>query len=665
MRKIVLAAFAALAVALAGSLPGLPTGAHAASGPKVVIIVGPVEAVTSYYRSDADAAAAAAAKYTDDVVKVYSPNATWANVLPALQGASIVIYLGHGNGFPSPYFTGGGLTPGYPFPQDRVDGLGLNVASNPSDYVHSYIGYGETGLRTSVRLAPNAVVILSHLCYSAGNNETWDTTPIPVATAQARADNMAAGWIAAGARAVIADVMSGPAWYVNALFTNPGTIDQVWKSAPDYHGNLHPYPSTRSPGMTAQLDTDTPITSDPTGNIYHRSLVSDPSFRFLAPAYTPPPTPATYTPMAPQRVLDSRLGLGVPRAFSSGIPQSFQVAGAAGVPTGASAVTGNLTVTGPTNRGYIALTPTPTGAPSTSTLNFPAADTRANGVTVPLGPGGALSAVYITGRLGDRAQIVFDVTGFFMAGTAGSFYVPVAPARVEDTRTDGPPLASGVPASFPVAGKGGVPGDAVAVTGNVTVTAQTSGGYVALTPQPTPTPATSTINFPLADTRANGVTVPLGPDGSLSAVYITGRGGDRAQLIFDVTGYFTRSGGASYVPLAPARFLDTRIPLGATPLVAGTPTTFATAGQGGVPTGATAVTGNVTVVGQTYPGYVALTPQPTANPTTSTINFPLGDIRANNVDTPLGTDGALAVTYVTGRTGDRTQLVFDVTGFFR
>ena len=44
-----------------------------------------------------------AIKYTPNVVKVYSPNATWDAVKAAAQGASIFIYLGHGYGFPSPY----------------------------------------------------------------------------------------------------------------------------------------------------------------------------------------------------------------------------------------------------------------------------------------------------------------------------------------------------------------------------------------------------------------------------------------------------------------------------------------------------------------------------------------------------------------------------------
>jgi hypothetical protein len=121
---------------------------------------------------------------------------------------------------------------------------------------------------------------------------------------------------------------------------------------------------------------------------------------------------ATYHALAPVRVLDTRLGLGT-TTFSSGIPRTFAVAGtASGVPLSATAVTGNLTVTGQTRAGRVALTPAPDAHPATSTLNFPLADTRANGVTVPLGAGGTLSATY-TSSTGYTTQLVFDVTGYF------------------------------------------------------------------------------------------------------------------------------------------------------------------------------------------------------------------------------------------------------------
>jgi hypothetical protein len=55
------------------------------------------------YRKYADAAYAEAIKYTPNVVKVYSPNATWSKVKSAAVGASVLIYFGHGNRLASPY----------------------------------------------------------------------------------------------------------------------------------------------------------------------------------------------------------------------------------------------------------------------------------------------------------------------------------------------------------------------------------------------------------------------------------------------------------------------------------------------------------------------------------------------------------------------------------
>ena len=59
------------------------------------------------------------------------------------------------------------------------------------------------------------------------------------------------------------------------------------------------------------------------------------------------------------------------------------------------------------------LATTPTGNPSTSTMNFPRGDTRANGITTALGPGGNLSVIYVGGGA-TTSDIVFDVTGYFV-----------------------------------------------------------------------------------------------------------------------------------------------------------------------------------------------------------------------------------------------------------
>ena len=94
MRKTVVALAVALLAGLGAFAPaGVPV-AHAASGVKVAIIVGATHSATPRYRDDANEIYAEAIKYSDNVVKVYSPRATASKVKAAVSGASIVVYLG-------------------------------------------------------------------------------------------------------------------------------------------------------------------------------------------------------------------------------------------------------------------------------------------------------------------------------------------------------------------------------------------------------------------------------------------------------------------------------------------------------------------------------------------------------------------------------------------
>jgi hypothetical protein len=83
----------------------------------------------------------------------------------------------------------------------------------------------------------------------------------------------------------------------------------------------------------------------------------------------------------------------------------------------------------------------------------------------------------------------------------------------------------------------------------------------------------------------------------------------------------------------------------------------------GVPNNATAITGNLTVVNQTKAGYVSMTQVATNTPPTSTLNFPVGDIRANGVTGPLTSIGTVGLVYKSG--GATTHLILDITGYFR
>lgn len=130
-----------------------------------------------------------------------------------------------------------------------------------------------------------------------------------------------------------------------------------------------------------------------------------------------------------------------------------------------------------------------------------------------------------------------------MTPLSGSTYQALTPTRLLDTRngTGGlsGPFTNHTARTFTVTGgSSGVPPNAIAVTGNLTVTGQTSSGYLSIGPVATDNPGNSTLNFPVGDDRANAVTVALGAGGTLSITFVAPSNGPTAHAIFDVTGYF-------------------------------------------------------------------------------------------------------------------------------
>jgi len=202
---------------------GLVTGAQSAqahSSKKVVIVVGASGSLTSYYRSISRDLARIARGYGAHVVQITSPYATWSRVRSAVQGANLLIYLGHGNGWPSKH---------RPFQTRTKDGLGLNAASGRGDYNTEY--YGERFIRADVHLASNAVVLLSHLCYASGNPE-WGDRASPLPIAKERVDFYAAGFLTTGAKVVFAEGLGDPKFVIRGLFTGNRTMRQIFWSSP-------------------------------------------------------------------------------------------------------------------------------------------------------------------------------------------------------------------------------------------------------------------------------------------------------------------------------------------------------------------------------------------------------------------------------------------------
>lgn len=249
-------AMAVIAAVLAvGGLSAQPQVA-AAAGKKVVIVVGPVGSSTAKYISSARALAAQARSYGATVYEIYSPRATWARVRTYAQGANVFIYLGHGNGWPSPYG---------PFQKYTKDGLGLNATDGSS--TNKY--YGEYYVDRYLNFAPHSVVILNRLCYASGNNE-WGAGYPTRATAIRRVDNFGAGFLRTGARAVFAEAVNSASYILAGLFKSNMNIKQIFYSDParDTRWDFS-FRSSRTPGMAGILDPQK------AANRFYRSVIGD------------------------------------------------------------------------------------------------------------------------------------------------------------------------------------------------------------------------------------------------------------------------------------------------------------------------------------------------------------------------------------------------------
>jgi hypothetical protein len=378
------------------------------------------------------------------------------------------------------------------------------------------------------------------------------------------------------------------------------------------------------------------------------------------------PKTNTYHPLAPVRLLDTRFANGLSGKLVAATPRTFLVATRGGVPAGATAVTANVTVVNSSAASSVYLGPDPISHPATSTINFNKNDITAYGSTIALNASGHMSATYMAGS--GTTDLVMDVTGYFTANTSGDTYHPLTPARLVDTRvknglTKGK-LVANVPQTFTVKGRGGVPSNAKAVTGNVTVTGSNNGWALYIGPTAIAKPSASTINFVKGQTRANSLTVALSPGGTLSATFMSSAG-KTTDLVFDVTGYYTADlTGAKYVPITPTRLLDTRTSVGLSgKFTANTPRTLAVRGHAGVPSNATGITGIVSIYNQTNSWAVFVGPTAIVKPTTSAINFVKGDNCANGLTVALSPGGNLSATYM-GGAGNTTNIVIIVTGYF-
>ncbi|MEP7008859.1 MAG: hypothetical protein ABJC13_00900 [Acidobacteriota bacterium] len=119
-----------------------------------------------------------------------------------------------------------------------------------------------------------------------------------------------------------------------------------------------------------------------------------------------------YFTVTPCRLYDSRSDGAGPLA--SGVPRIRAAHGLCGVPTTATAIAANVTVTAPTSLGFLTLYPGDLPAPGVATLNFSAGQTRTNNALVQLatdGSGSYAASAFVLGS--GTVHVIVDVAGYF------------------------------------------------------------------------------------------------------------------------------------------------------------------------------------------------------------------------------------------------------------
>jgi hypothetical protein len=169
--------------------------------------------------------------------------------------------------------------------------------------------------------------------------------------------------------------------------------------------------------------------------------------------------------------------------------------------------------------------------------------------------------------------------------------------------------------------------------------------------------------------RSKDVSVTLNSDALVEPdeTFLVNLANPTNAVLADARGVGTITLPRRFHTLTPCRVLDTRDPAGPRGGPALSPgeqrTLVVTGGPCAVPASAKAVSVNLTVVQPTATGFVTLFPGDGSLPSTSTINYSPGQVRASNGAFALAGDGSGRLNITNGSAGT-THVLLDVTGYF-
>lgn len=374
-----------------------------------------------------------------------------------------------------------------------------------------------------------------------------------------------------------------------------------------------------------------------------------------------------YTPVNAFRVLDTRTPS---QPITAGQTRVVTVNGKGGVPVqGVSAVVVNVTVTNPTAASVLTVYPANVTRPDSSNLNVLAGQTVTNLVTTGVSPSGQLAVYNMVGSV----DVIVDVVGYYSDGSlprGSRFVAGPSPVRLLDTRGGGgvppAPWQSGEARRVEVAGLANVPANASAVVVNLTAVTPSRTGFLTAYPTGSARPDSRNVSFAAGSIVANLVQVGLGTGGDVTIYNQTGA----TDVLVDVIGWFVPanpttlepvSGGARFIPVAPARIFDSRQAAYSPILSSLVPRAVQVRGQGGVPAGgeAVGVIANLTVTEAVGAGWLSMYPEG-AIPATSNLNYGPAQNVPNLVVARIASDGKVRVV-----SSAKAHAIVDVVGWFR
>ena len=265
---------------------------------------------------------------------------------------------------------------------------------------------------------------------------------------------------------------------------------------------------------------------------------------------------AGYQPIPPERVVDTRSGIGAPGPLAANSFFPLQLGLQKWYSPQVTAVSMNVTVTNTKGSGFLTLYPAGEATPTASNVNYSAGQTVANSAIVPVGKNGEIN-VFNGGASAKSTDVIIDITGYYATfeDSSDHFAAYIAlptPKRIVDTRN-----GTGV-AEAQIA-NGGYdyvqvkPAFVYSMTAyvlNATVTNTKGDGFLAIAPDPNQAyqyqngtalrpvpPVSSVLNWVPGETVSNLAQAP-GPDAGLMDFWNLGGSGGGTDLIVDEFGYY-------------------------------------------------------------------------------------------------------------------------------